>query len=91
MYVIVLLIASAISSIMWYRYRAGYRLETLTLILWASTIMASVDKVYAYIVEGEEPIEATLMNVVLGVVLVASAIVLWLAHLAYARIRGGNT
>ncbi|ACL10838.1 hypothetical protein DKAM_0512 [Desulfurococcus amylolyticus 1221n] len=88
MYAIILLIASITSTIVWYKYRDGkYSLQTLVLILWASTIMSMVDKAYASIVEGEKFVEATPENMVLGIVLVASAIALWLIHLVYARIR----
>ncbi|WP_276813981.1 hypothetical protein [Desulfurococcus amylolyticus] len=88
MYAIILLIASITSTIVWYKYRDGkYSLQTLVLILWASTIMSMVDKAYASIVEGEEFVEATPENMVLGIVLVSSAIALWLIHLVYTRIR----
>jgi uncharacterized membrane protein len=88
MYTIILLIASIVSTIVWYKHRGGkYSLQTLALILWASTIMSMVDKAYASIVEGEEFIEATPENMALGITLVASAIALWLIYLVYTRIR----
>ncbi|MEL9908599.1 MAG: hypothetical protein QXP97_01565 [Desulfurococcus sp.] len=88
MYTIILLIASIVSTIVWYKHRdSKYSLQTLALILWASTIMSMVDKAYASIVEGEEFIEATPENMALGITLVASAIALWLIYLVYTRIR----
>jgi len=84
-YLVVLALASIVATIMWRAYKDRYRLDTLALILWAATIMFTVDKAYAYMVEGEEFLSLDSESLLLGVVLVASAMVLWAFTIVFSR------
>lgn len=84
-YLVVLALASIVVTIMWRTYKGRYRLDTLALILWASTIMFTVDKAYAYIVEGEEFLSLDSESLLLGIVLVVSAIALWVLAIVFSR------
>lgn len=85
MYLVVLALASIVATIMWRTYKSRYRLDTLALILWAATIMFTVDKAYAYMVEGEEFLSLDSESLLLGVVLVASAIALWVLAIVFSK------
>jgi len=84
-YLVVLALVSIVATIMWRNYKDKYRLDTLALILWASTIMFTVDKAYAYIVEGEELLSLDSESLLLGIVLVVSAIALWVLAIVFSR------
>jgi len=84
-YLVVLALASIVATIMWRAYKGRYRLDTLALILWAATIMFTVDKAYAYIVEGEEFLSLDSESLLLGIVLVASAIAIWMLAIVFSK------
>jgi len=84
-YLVVLALASIVATIMWRTYKGKYRLDTLALILWAATIMFTVDKAYAYMVEGEEFLSLDSESLLLGAVLVASAIALWVLAIVFSK------
>jgi len=84
-YLVVLALASIVATIMWRTYKGRYRLDKLALILWAATIMFTVDKAYAHIVEGEEFLSLDSESLLLGIVLVASAMVLWVLAIVFSK------
>lgn len=87
MHLLILLAAGVAATAAWRVYKGAYSLHVLALTLWASVLMFTVDKAYAYLVEGEAFVDASPESMALGAVLVATAIVLWLLTLAYGKMR----
>ncbi|MGQ9545471.1 MAG: hypothetical protein ACUVQX_06765 [Candidatus Bathycorpusculaceae bacterium] len=79
MWLIILAIAAAIATPIWYS-RADddkYMLKLLCLILWGATIMVFVDHVMGYLMEGGEFFELTIEATILGFALLIAALVVW--------------
>ena len=78
MWLIILLLAAAIVTAIWYVFDNGkYMLNFLCLILWGSSIMVFVDHIMGYLNEGGDFIEMTANAMLLGIVLVIVAIIIW--------------
>ena len=83
MWLIVIAVAAVISTALWYTkdLENHYRLNTLSMILWGTTIMVFVDHVMGYILEGGEFLEISTGAAILSAIMVAAALVIWLAIL----------
>ncbi|MCL7388086.1 MAG: hypothetical protein LZ170_06065 [Thaumarchaeota archaeon] len=79
MWLVVLAMAAALSTAVWYSKAENdvYMLKLLSLILWGATIMVFVDHVMGYLMEGGEFLEMSVEATVLGFVLLVSALVFW--------------
>lgn len=79
MWLIVLAMASALSTALWYSKAENdvYMLRLLSLILWGASIMVFVDHVMGYLMEGGEFLEISAEATVLGFVLLITALVIW--------------
>lgn len=79
MWLIVLAMASALSTALWYSKAENdvYMLKLLSLILWGASIMVFVDHVMGYLMEGGEFLEISAEATVLGFVLLITALVIW--------------
>lgn len=79
MWLVILAMAAAISTAVWYSKaeKDVYMLKLLSLILWGATIMVFVDHVMGYLAEGGEFIEMSAEATVLGFVLLTTALVVW--------------
>jgi hypothetical protein len=86
-WLLVLLVLSTISTLIhliWRSKSVKYRFDRLALISWGSTIMFTIDAVYAYL-EGEEPIEISVNAALLSITLVIVVIILWSLSLILSR------
>jgi hypothetical protein len=79
MWLIILALAAAIVTPIWYSMAENdkYMLKLLCLILWGATIMVFVDHTIAYVVFGEEFWDFSLDAVILGITMLIGALVLW--------------
>ncbi|MGQ9538439.1 MAG: hypothetical protein ACUVTE_02495 [Candidatus Bathycorpusculaceae bacterium] len=79
MWLIVLVMASVLSTALWYSKAENdvYMLKLLSLILWGASIMVFVDHVMGYLMEGGEFLEISAEATVLGFVLLITALVIW--------------
>lgn len=82
MFLLILLSAAVVSTIMWLA-NVGKRIyiHVLSLILWSSVLMFTVDKVFS-LLTGEDGgfIEFSGESLTLGLVLTGSAIIVWLIY-----------
>lgn len=88
MWLIVLALAAAVSTLIWYasiKARKTYRLGTLNLILWGTAVMVLVDHIVGYITEGGEFLEMNLDSFLLSLVLLVTALLVWLTILIFSR------
>ncbi|MEN2975293.1 MAG: hypothetical protein ABDH32_06945 [Candidatus Caldarchaeales archaeon] len=79
MWLVILVIASILSTALWYT-KAGedkYMLKFLSLILWGASTMVFIDHLVGYMLEGGEFIEVSVESTLLGIVLVLSALIIW--------------
>jgi len=86
-WLLVLLAFSIISTLLHFTRRSWsvkYRFDRLALISWGSTIMFTVDAVYAYL-EGEEPIDISKDAALLSTILLVVVIILWLLSLVLSK------
>lgn len=79
MWLIILAFAAAIVTPIWYSMAEEdkYLLRLLCLILWGATMMAFVDHVMGFLMEGGEFLELTLDATVLGFAMLTVALVIW--------------
>lgn len=79
MLLIFFILFTSISGLLWYRTRDSnrYRLDILTLICGGALIMFFIDSLYSYLEEGIF-IEFTVETFTLSIILILSAIILWL-------------
>ncbi len=87
MWLLVLLAFSIISTLLHFTRRSWsikYRFDILALISWGSTIMFTVDAIYAYL-EGEEPIDISTGALPLSITLLVVVIVLWILSLLLSK------
>jgi len=79
MWLIVLALAAALTTAMWYSKAENdvYMLRLLSLIFWGASIMVLVDHVMGYLMEGGEFLEMTAEATVLGIVLVVAGLICW--------------
>lgn len=79
MWLIILAFAAAIVTPIWYSKAEEdkYMLKFLCLILWGATIMAFVDRMINFLVEGETFFELTLEATVLGFIMLTIALIIW--------------
>ena len=78
MWLVILSLAAAIVTALWYTKDDGtYKLGFLSMILWGTVIMVFVDHVMGYLIEGGEFLETTVDATILGVVLVTVALIVW--------------
>ncbi|MGB9915378.1 MAG: hypothetical protein ACPLIG_07170 [Candidatus Bathyarchaeales archaeon] len=84
MWLVILAFAATIATAIWYTQAENdkYLLKFLSLILWGTTIMVLVDHTLPFLMEGGgEFFEMTAEAVVLGVVMLITALVVWEAAL----------
>jgi hypothetical protein len=79
LWLLILAFASAIATALWYSIAENdkYMLKLLSAILWGATIMVFVDHVMGYLMKGGEFFELTADAMVLGFVLLITALVVW--------------
>jgi len=79
MWLVILAFAAAISTVIWYSSAEDdkYMTNMLCLMLWGATIMALIDRVTGYLMEGGAFLELTPEAVALGFVMLTAAIILW--------------
>jgi len=79
MWLVILAVAAAIVTPLWYRMAEDdkYLLKLLCLILWGVTIMVFVDHVLGFLMEGGEFLELTAEATVLGFVMLIAALIIW--------------
>ncbi|MCX8093164.1 MAG: hypothetical protein N3E50_03245 [Candidatus Goldbacteria bacterium] len=78
MWLIFTFVAAVIATLIWYKFPdKKYKLGFLSSILWGATIMWLVDHVMAYMKEGGEFFEINTKATLLGLIVVAAAILIW--------------
>lgn len=79
MWLIILALSAAIITPIWYSRAEDdkYMLKILCLILWGATIMALIDRVIGYFVEGGEFLELTPGAAALGFAMLTAALIIW--------------
>ncbi|MEM1905861.1 MAG: hypothetical protein QXF72_05340, partial [Nitrososphaerota archaeon] len=79
MWLIILAFAAAIVTLLWYSMADNdmYMLRLLCLLLWGGTIMALVDRVMGYLIEGGEFLELTPEAALLGFTMLLAALMMW--------------
>ncbi|MCS7097749.1 MAG: hypothetical protein NZ922_02070 [Candidatus Methanomethyliaceae archaeon] len=79
MWLIILAFSAAIVTSIWYSKAEEdkYMLKLLCLILWGATIMAFVDHVMSFLMEGGAFLELTLESTVLGFIMLTIALIIW--------------
>ncbi len=79
MWLIILAMAAVLSSAIWYSKAENdvYMFKLLSLIFWGATIMAFIDRLMGYLMEGSEFIEMSVEATVLGFILLLSALTVW--------------
>jgi len=79
MWLLILAFAAAIITPLWYSMADNdrYMLKLLCLILWGATIMALVDRVVGYMMEGGEFMELTPEAAALGFTMLLAALIIW--------------
>ncbi|MBN1540204.1 MAG: hypothetical protein JW939_08685 [Candidatus Thermoplasmatota archaeon] len=90
MWLIVLIVAAALSTLIWYnsiKARTDYRFGVLNLVLWGTSIMVLVDHVIGYISGGGAFMEVTMDSFLMSMVLLVTALLVWLAVLFFSRSR----
>ncbi|RLF40243.1 MAG: hypothetical protein DRN12_05820 [Thermoplasmata archaeon] len=88
MWLIIVSLAAAIATAIWYIKDGVSKLSFLSLVLWGTTIMIFVDHTMGYLSEGGEFIEMTPNAILLGMVLVIIAIILWELMLIFEDPKG---
>lgn len=88
MYFIVLSVLALISGFLWFKTKTGnrYRLDVLTAVSSGAAVMFLVDSLYSYL-EGEDFVEFSVNSFILSLVLVLTAIAIWLTVLAVRKQR----
>jgi uncharacterized membrane protein len=79
MWLVILAFAATIATALWYSHAENdkYLLKFLSLILWGTTIMVMVDHTIPFVTEGGEFLEMTPEAVVLGFVMLVTALAVW--------------
>ncbi|MGQ9552241.1 MAG: hypothetical protein ACUVUE_07435 [Candidatus Bathycorpusculaceae bacterium] len=79
MWLVVLAMAAALSTAVWYSKAENDKcmLKLLSLILWGASIMVFVDHVMGYLMEGGEFLELSAEATVLSFVLLIAALAVW--------------
>ncbi|MEM2320537.1 MAG: hypothetical protein QXS79_01425 [Candidatus Bathyarchaeia archaeon] len=79
MWLIILALAAAIATPIWYSKAEDdkYMLRILCLILWGAAIMILVDRVMGYFMEGGAFLELTPEAAALGFTMLTAALILW--------------
>lgn len=79
MWLIILAFAAAIVTPLWYSMADNdrYMLRLLCLLLWGGAIMALVDRVMGYLIEGGEFLELTPEAALLGFTMLLAALIMW--------------
>ncbi|MGQ9679514.1 MAG: hypothetical protein ACUVV4_01910 [Candidatus Bathyarchaeia archaeon] len=79
MWLVILSMAAALSTAIWYSKAENdfYMLRLLSLILWGASLMVFVDHVMGYFIDGGEFFEMSAEAIVLGFVLLITALVAW--------------
>ncbi|MEM3956424.1 MAG: hypothetical protein QW424_06745 [Candidatus Bathyarchaeia archaeon] len=79
MWLIILALAAAIITPIWYSRAEDdkYMLRVLCLILWGATIMVLVDHIMGFFMEGGDFLELTPEAVALGFAMLATALIIW--------------
>ncbi|MEM2188413.1 MAG: hypothetical protein QW330_03615 [Nitrososphaerota archaeon] len=79
MWLIILAFAAAIVTPLWYSMADNdrYMLRLLCLLLWGGAIMALVDRVMGYLIEGGEFLELTPEAALLGFTMLLAALMIW--------------
>jgi hypothetical protein len=79
MWLLILAFAAAIITPLWYSMADDdrYMLRLLCLILWGATIMAFIDRVVGYMMEGGKFIELTPEAAALGFTMLLAALIIW--------------
>ncbi|MBS7605521.1 MAG: hypothetical protein QXR84_04165 [Candidatus Bathyarchaeia archaeon] len=79
MWLIILALAAAITTPIWYSRAEDdkYMLRILCLILWGATIMVLVDHIMGFFMEGRDFLELTPEAVALGFAMLATALIIW--------------
>lgn len=79
MWLIILAFAAAIVTSLWYSMADNdrYMLRLLCLLLWGGAIMALVDRVMGYLIEGGEFLELTPEAALLGFTMLLAALMIW--------------
>jgi len=82
-WLIILAYSAVIATILWYSRaeRDVYMFKVLSLILWGAAVMVFVDHVIGYLSEGGDFIEITPDAVVLGFIMLLTALIIWMATL----------
>ncbi len=81
MWLILMLFLSIFSTLAWYLWDDGrYRTEVLALVSWGTTIMVFADHLMSYFTDGVF-LEVSVDALLLGFVLVAFALLIWLGAL----------
>jgi len=79
MWLILLAFAATITTAIWYSKAENdvYMLNILAQIFWGATIMAFINHLMGYLMEGGEFIEITLEATVLGLTLILIGLIVW--------------
>lgn len=79
MHVVVLLLASILSTVAWHSraQEDTHKLRFLSLILWGASIMVTVDRLMNHLLYGEEFLEFTAESAAQGMLMLASALAIW--------------
>lgn len=79
MWLIILLFSASVSTALWYARAEDdkYMLRFLSLIFWGASLMALIDHLVGYLTTGGAFLEITLESTFLGLVLVATALIIW--------------
>ncbi len=84
MWFIITFLFAVLATVGWYYTGRKYRFDFLSLFLWGSALMWLVDHIVAYLSEGEG-IEVSLSGTILGVIVVTTALIIWLGVFLYTR------
>ena len=90
MWLIITALAAVVTTAIWYTKAPEdkYKLGLLSLIFWGATLMWSVDHVMAYLTEGGEFFEMNLDATLLGISVIAVALIVWVLALLVADPKG---
>lgn len=90
MLLLILAYPAVILTILWYAKAEGdvYKLKLASLIFWGATVMFFVDKLIAYLREGESIISTSAEEAILGFTLALLGLGLWMTALLITDPKG---
>jgi peptidoglycan biosynthesis protein MviN/MurJ (putative lipid II flippase) len=90
MWLILTALAAVTTTVIWYVKAPDdkYKLGFLSLMFWGATLMWFVDHVIAYLTEGGEFFEINLDATLLGISVIAIALIVWVLVLLISDPRG---